>query len=146
MKLFYIKQGKNKRPINGGALLANKPAVGNYCPVVVGDDVKVPVNLNGSFPEGPILENTSIEADLLELYAYSDYHAGSEYSYIDASASMMPYDAPKTVGQLIENFNKKCGHIGHLSLENGIIYLTKNNTAAKLVYVNLYAAYLSNWI
>ena len=146
MKLFYIKQGKNKRPINGGALLANKPEIGNYCPVVVGDDVKYPVVTGGAFPAGPYLENQSIDADMIELYAYSDYHAGSEYSYIDTLAAMMPYSTPKTIGQLIENFNKKCGHIGHLVLEDGVIYLTKNNTGAKLKNVYLTAYYLTNWL
>ena len=146
MKLFYIKQGRNKRPINGGALLSSKPSIGNYCPVVVGDDVKVVVNAFGAFPSAPYTENQAIDADTVELYAYSDYHPGSEYSYIDATASMMPYDSPKTISQLLENFNKKCAHIGHLSLENGLIYLTKNNTAAKLTNINLYGAYLSSWI
>ena len=146
MKLFYIKQGRNKRPINGGALLSSKPSIGNYCPVVVGDDVKLVVNAFGAFPGAPYTENQAIEADMINLNAYSDYHPGSEYSYIDTLASMTPYDTPKTIGQLLENFNKKCAHIGHLTLENGIIYLTKNNMAAKFTNVGMWGGYLSNWI
>lgn len=144
MKLFYIKQGKNKRPINGGALLSSKPAIGNYCPVVVGDDVKIAVTV--ATVVGPYLENQSIDGDMIYLQASSPFNMGSEYSYASATAAMMPYDSPKTLGQLIENFNKKCGHIvGHLTIEDGVIYLTKCCTVAKPNSIVLQFDYISNW-
>lgn len=134
MKTYYIKKGKGAAPVIGASAVKTKPKIGEYINFNVPTDVKIELNRQGLLAGRFTPEmNTLIEGDDIYMGFYTNYDGSTGGSAFDFSTAVPPLNGNNTVGALLNALNTRLGSMGHVVLENGKFYLTKNGLAGEVI-------------
>jgi hypothetical protein len=133
MKTFFVKKGRGAKPVVGASIVEKKPSVGEYINFNVPTDVKIELNRQGSLA-GPFTPemNTLIEGDNIYMGFATNYDGSTGGSYFDFGTAVPPLNGNNTVGVLLNALNTRLGSMGHVVLENGVFYLTKNGLVGEI--------------
>lgn len=139
MKTFFVKKAKGAaKPVVGASILEKKPSVGEYINFNVPTDVKIELTKQGSL-SGPFTPemNTLLNADQITINIGTTYNGSVGATYFDFSTVIAPLNGNNTVAVLLNALNTKLGGMGHVVLENGVFYLTKNGLVGEVDYASI---------
>ena len=61
---------------------------------------------------------------------------------LDFNTAIPPFNGDNTIGALLNALNTRLGSMGHVVLEDGVFYLTKNSLVGEITYSAIGA---NNW-
>jgi hypothetical protein len=144
MKTFFVKKAKGAKPVVGASVLEKKPSVGEYINFNVPIDVKIELTRQGALAGRFSPEmNTLVNADNIYVYLGTNYNGSMGGTSLNFNTAIPPLNGDNTIGALLNALNTRLGSMGHVVLENGKFYLTKNGLVGGEITYSVIGA--NNW-